>query len=170
MKKSLSIFLSITLLMSMSVTAFAADERITEQKVSVKIPIPEYDYTVTMPEDCSLIYGNTDWQIIGRVTVTSENWDNINTAYEGVMVSWSTDYDNTLKNSNGDSINFNHDVKYHHDSDRGFLGTGALLFNEDNTIDQYMQVGDWSGAVEGTKYSKTITYKAMLEEIQRPHE
>ena len=165
MKKFLSIILSITLLMSMSVTAFAADERIAEQKVSVKIPMPEYAYTVTMPKDCSLTYGNTDWQFIGGVTVTSENWNNINSAYEGVIVSWSTDYDNTLKNSNGDSINFNHDVKYHHDPNRGFLGTGAIIFNADMTIDQYMQVRDWSEAVEGTTYSKTITYTAKLEEI-----
>ena len=168
MKKILSIILSITLLMSMSVMVFAADEKIKQQIVSVKIPIPEYDYTVTIPTNCSLTYGNTDWQFIGGTTVTSENWDNINSAYDGVNVEWDIRPDwNTLENSNGDSINFIHNVKYHHDPDQGFFNVGGIRFRENMTIDHYMKVEDWSGAVEGTTYSKTITYKYRLMEKQK---
>ena len=160
MKKFLSVILSVALLMCMSVTAFAVEPNVHEQTVSVDIPFP-YDYTVTMPADCSLTYGNTDWQHIGDVTVTSENWDNINSApYDGIGVRWSWNNDSNLKNANGDSISFNRALE----RDGKMVNTGGVILTSDDTVGFYLMVPDWSGAVEGTTYTKTITYRVSLEE------
>ena len=160
MKKVLSVILSVALLMCMSVTAFAVEPNVHEQTVSVDIPLP-YDYTVTMPADCSLTYGNTDWQHIGDVTVTSENWDNINSApYDGIGVRWSWNNDSNLKNANGDSISFNRALE----RDGKMVNTGGVILTSDDTVGFYLMVPDWSGAVEGTTYTKTITYRVSLEE------
>ena len=161
MKKVLSVILSVALLMCMSVTAFAVEPNVHEQTVSVDIPLP-YDYTVTMPADCSLTYGNTDWQHIGDVTVTSENWDNINNSdpYDGIQVGWSWNNDSNLKNANGDSISFNRALE----RDGKMVNTGGVILTSDDTVGFYLRVPDWSGAVEGTTYTKTITYRVSLEE------
>ena len=163
MKKVLSVILSVALLMCMSVTAFAVEPNVHEQTVSVNIPLSTYDYTVTMPADCSLTYGNTDWQHIGDVTVTSENWDNINNSdpYDGIQVGWSWNNDSNLKNANGDSISFNRALE----RDGKMVNTGGVILTSDDTVGFYLMVPDWSGAVEGTTYTKTITYRVQLLEI-----
>ena len=160
MKKVLSVILSVALLMCMSVTAFAVEPNVHEQTVSVDIPLP-YDYTVTMPADCSLTYGVTDWQHIGNVTVTSENWDNINSApYDGIGVRWSWNNDSNLKNVDGESIYFDRELKWNGQ----MLSIGGVRLTSDDTVGFYLRVPDWSGAVEGTTYTKTITYRVSLEE------
>ena len=162
MKKVLSVILSVALLMCMSVTAFAVEPNVHEQTVSVDIPLP-YDYTVTMPADCSLTYGNTDWQHIGDVTVTSENWDNINNSdpYDGIQVGWSWNNDSNLKNVDGESIYFDRELKWNGQ----MLSIGGVRLTSDDTVGFYLRVPDWSGAVEGTTYTKTITYRVQLLEI-----
>ena len=160
MKKVLSVILSVALLMCMSVTAFAVEPNVHEQTVSVDIPLP-YDYTVTMPADCSLTYGNTDWQHIGDVTVTSENWDNINSApYDGIDVSWYINLDNHLVNENGDTIQFDRELKWNGQ----MISAGGVTLTHDDTVGFYLKVADWSGAAVGTTYTKTITYRVGLFE------
>ena len=155
MKKLLSVILSVVLLMSLSVTAFAEE---TAQRVSVRIPC--YDYTVTMPADCSLTYGNTDWQHIGDITVESENWADINSApYDGIEVYWSRN-DTFLINENGETISFDDELMY-----GGRLwDTGGVGLTSNDTVGFYLKVPDWSRAVIGTTYSTTITYRVGLQE------
>lgn len=161
MKKFLSIILSVVLLMSMSVTAFAEESKEYNQTVSVNIPSPPYDYTVTMPADCSLTYNDTDWQHIGNVTVESENWDNINSApYDGIDVSWYINLDNHLVNENGDTIQFDRKLKWNGQ----MISAGGVTLTHDDTVGFYLKVADWSGAAVGTTYTKTITYRVRLEE------
>ena len=161
MKKVLSVILSVALLMCMSVTAFAVEPNVHEQTVSVNIPLSTYDYTVTMPADCSLTYGNTDWQHIGDVTVTSENWDNINSApYDGIEVYWDINSDDHLVNKDGDTIRFDDKLEY-----QGQMrDAGAVRLTSDDTVGFYLRVPDWSSAVEGTIYKKAITYRVGLYE------
>ncbi|MGM9603210.1 MAG: hypothetical protein ACI3W5_16690 [Faecousia sp.] len=161
MKKFLSVILSVALLMCMSVTAFAVEPNVHEQTVSVDIPL-SYDYTVTMPANCSLTYGKTGWQHIGNVTVTSENWDNINNSdpYDGIYVGWSWNNDSNLKNANGDSISFNRALEW----DDQMINTGGVTLTSNDTVGFYLMVPDWSGAVGGTTYTKTITYRVRLWE------
>ena len=161
MKKFLSVILSVALLMCMSVTAFAEEPNVREQTVSVDIPSPSYDYTVTMPADCSLTYGVTDWQHIGDVTVTSENWDNINSApYDGIQVYWDINFDDHLVNKDGDTIRFDDELKYQGQ----MCDIGGLTLTSNDTVGFYLRVPDWSGAVGGTTYTKTITYRVSLHE------
>ena len=161
MKKFLSVILSVALLMSMSVTAFAADSKEYVQMVSVIIGEPNYDYTVTMPANCSLTCGNTEWQHIGDITVESENWDNINSApYDGIDVSWYINLDNHLVNENGDTIQFDRKLKWNGQ----MISAGGVTLTHDDTVGFYLRVPDWSSAVEGTIYKKAITYRVGLFE------
>ena len=161
MKKFLSVILSVALLMSMSVTAFAADSKEYVQTVSVIIGEPNYDYTVTMPANCSLTCGNTEWQHIGDITVESENWDNINSApYDGIEVYWDINSDDHLVNKDGDTIRFDDKLEY-----QGQMrDAGAVRLTSDDTVGFYLRVPDWSSAVEGTIYKKAITYRVGLFE------
>lgn len=67
MKKIISIILSVTLLMCMSVTAFA-DEQI------VTVTIPDRDFTMSIPATTEMQYGNNDVVALkNELTVTSTN-------------------------------------------------------------------------------------------------
>lgn len=165
MKKLLSVILSVALLMSMSVTVFA--EQTIIQTITVEIPVPSYDYTMTIPADCTLRYGDTDWQSIGSLTVTSDNWDNINNGpYDGVQVTYDFDFvgeqmNGELMNSDGDTIEFHFEQTFH-DDPVGFLGNEPLILTDNTTLDYYIRVPDWSRAVAGTIYSSRVTYHARL--------
>lgn len=165
MKKFLSIILLLTLLLSMSVTAFATDEGSTT--VSVDVPAPKYDYKVHIPADCKIEYGNTEPQYIGTVEVTSDYWDNITTTYLGVLVECRSD--EYLSNKNGaDSIfcaigtidsQSIFDPFPSNQTAWGFKADGAEPAGLSNL---YIEVPSWSKAKAGESYSVTITYTSKL--------
>lgn len=69
MKKIISGILATALLMSMSITAFAADN---EQKITVNIP--DRDYTMTIPATTEIQYGSNDIVILNdELKMTSKN-------------------------------------------------------------------------------------------------
>ena len=70
MKKILSLVLVVVMLMSMTVTAFAAGEQSGTSKVNAVVPEPVPEYTIHIPADMTLEYGNTDYQAIGKVYVS----------------------------------------------------------------------------------------------------
>lgn len=167
MKKILSIILALTLLLSMSVTAFAKEEG--TQTVSVGVPTPCYDYTVHIPASCTIEYNNTEPQSIGSVTVTSDHWKNITTDYFGVRV-W-LKHNNYLSNADEDS-KIACGIGYY-DALNNFMpqdGTGLgweLGYIEDGAdVDGrgnlFIEVFDWSNAQPGESYSVTITYTSEL--------
>lgn len=65
MKKILSLVLVIVMMMSMTVTAFAAGEQSGTTTLTAVVPEPEY--TIHIPANMTLEYGNTDYQAIGKV-------------------------------------------------------------------------------------------------------
>ena len=114
-----------------------------------------------MPANCSLTYGNTDWQHIGNVTVKSDNWDDITSApYDGITVYWDTENDLYLMNERGDTIRFESVLEHHGTR----VDSGTVELTEDATVGFYFRVSDWSNAVEGTTYKKTVTYRVSLHE------
>lgn len=169
MKKILSIMLSLTLLLSMSVTAFAENVTSGSQTVSVNVPTPCYDYTLHIPADCEIKYNVTDLQSIGTVTVTSDYWGNITTDYWGVLVY--VQYGDFLSNDKGDSKIFcgigTYDGNGNFNPEDGDGSGWAIGYKEDGAgVDGrgklYMEVPNWSNAQPGESYSVTITYTSEL--------
>lgn len=166
MKKILSIILSLTLLLSMSVTAFAESTTSGEQTVSVSVPTPCYDYTLHIPVDCTIKYNETDPQYIGAVTVTSDYWTNILADYKSVYVKY--EFDGALKTADGsdklyyqigDLVDPNHfDLK--------ISGHGWEFKQDGVSVDgesaMYMRVPNWSEAKPGASYSTKITFTSWL--------
>lgn len=169
MKKILSIILSLTLLMSMSVTAFAENVTSGSQTVSVSVPTPCYDYTLHIPTVNKIEYNVTEPQYIGTVTVTSDYWDNITTDYLGVLVECSSN--EYLSNKNGTEQIYcmignvgPNSIFEPFPSNQftwGFKADGA---EQSGLSKMYMKVHDWSNAKPGESYSVTITYTSWLAE------
>lgn len=162
MKKILSIILALTLLLSMSVTAFAEQTSEGTQTVSVDVPTPCYDYTVSIPASCSIEYGNTDPQSIGAVTVTSDYWNNISADYAGIQVN--VFHSNYLTNAGRDSIfvmvlRKSGESWDPHDGERHPM---RLSFRENGSQNLGVQILDWSDAKAGETYSLTLTYTSEL--------
>lgn len=152
MKKILSIILSLTLLLSMSVTVFAE-----EQVVSVSIP--DLQYTVTIPADCTIEYKNTGFQSIGKLSVTSTDWSAYPAAKKAVAVNLSST-NGILKNKNGSEISYR--VGNNVDKFNPNLGDGSFTCQGDIEMEYFIWVSDWSGAEPGTTYTTKITYNIRL--------
>ncbi len=150
MKKFLSIIFSITLLMSMSVTVFAEDQ-------VVSVSIPDYEYTMTIPADCSIEYKNTDFQSIGTVKFTSTDWDTFVDGHKAAKL---------VASSNGKFTNENgHEIFYEfgqYDANENRIVGIDFTCQFDRTETFVIKVSDWSRAEPGTTYTTTITYTASL--------
>ena len=68
MKKLTALLLVLVLICSLSVTAFAAGEQTGTTTISVTVP--EASYTIHIPADMTLEYGNTEIQDIGTIYVS----------------------------------------------------------------------------------------------------
>lgn len=155
MKKFLAIILALTLLLSVSVTAFAEDS--ATQTVSVSIP--GYEYTVTIPADCTIEYKNTGLQSIGKVSVTSTDWSVFPANKKAVAVSLASN-SGDLTNENGNRISYSLSAKI--PIDGALLENGSFSCQFDWEEEYFIQVSDWSGAEPGTTYTTTITYNISL--------
>ena len=69
MKKILSLVLVVVMMMSMTVTAFAA-EGAQSGTSTVTAVVPDATYTIHIPADMTLAYGNGERQLVGEVFVT----------------------------------------------------------------------------------------------------
>lgn len=165
MKKSLSIILSLALMLSMSVTTFAENVTSGTQTVSVDVPTPCYDYTVHIPADCSIEYGNTELQSIGTVTVTSDYWANILTDYKSVVVMYEFEY--YMTTVDGDRLPCMIGEIDNNGLFNPMISREQWEFKQDGgAVDSrgsvYIEVPDWSKAEPGKSYSITITYTSRL--------
>ena len=68
MKKLTALLLVLVLICSLSVTAFAAGEQTGTTTITAEVP--EASYTIHIPADMTLEYGNTDIQDIGTVYIS----------------------------------------------------------------------------------------------------
>ena len=80
MKKFLSFVLVLVMVMSLSVTAFAEGEQSGTTTLTVEVPNPSY--TIHIPANTTLEYGNTELQEFGIVSVS----DVANTRFVDVAV------------------------------------------------------------------------------------
>ena len=76
MKKLIALMLCLVLALSMSVTAFAEGEQTGTTTISAEVP--EASYTIHIPADTTLEYGNTSEQTIGGSLYVSDV-TNVNT-------------------------------------------------------------------------------------------
>lgn len=69
MKKLISMMLGLVLILSLSTTAFAAGEQTGSTTITAEVPEPTY--TIVIPADMTLEYGNTEAQKIGDFCVSN---------------------------------------------------------------------------------------------------
>ena len=160
MKKILSLVLVIVMMMSMTVTAFAAGEQSGTSTVTAVVPEPEY--TIHIPADMTLEYGNGERQPVGDISVSGVKYlpDN-----KSIVVAITT---TSLKSTNGDEIPVVFEWK--HEDDVGYWVVDfrePFLYAQRN--ETYMTVNlcatvteaDWKAAKPGT-YTSTITYSFYI--------
>ena len=157
MKKILSLVLVIVMMMSMTVTAFAAGTQSGTSTVTAVVPEPVPEYTIHIPADMTLEYGNGERQLVGEVSVT----DAQNVPYRKLIVAKMEA--TPLKSTEGNVI----PVVFEYDRNDGdykdITGNIATVYKEAEdeylTAYLYAQVTeeDWKAAKPGT-YTSTITY------------
>lgn len=69
MKKIVALLLALIIVSSLTMTALAAVEKTGTTKLTVVVPEP--DYTMVIPADMTLEYGNTEAQKIGDISVSN---------------------------------------------------------------------------------------------------
>lgn len=158
MKKILSLVLVIVMMMSMTVTAFAAGEQSGTSTVTAVVPEPVPEYTIHIPADMTLEYGNGERQLVGEVSVSDVNYlpDN-----KSIVVAITP---TSLKSTNGDEIPVVFEWQYK--GDAGYLVVDfrePFLYAQRNETYKIVNLcatvteADWKAAKPGT-YTSTITY------------
>jgi type 1 fimbria pilin len=160
MKKSYNLLLifvmALVIAMSMSVTAFAAGEQSGTSTVTAVVPDPEY--TIQIPADMTLEYGNGERQLVGEVFVTD-----VKNLADG------TDIDvmiraTPLKSTEGNEIpvvfEYGRDYNEEYNSIVEYSPT-LYKEEEDEYLTAYLYAtvteAAWKAAKPGT-YTSTITY------------
>ena len=161
MKKLIALMLGLVMIFSLSTTAFAAGEQ--SGTTTLTAEVPEASYTIHIPADATLTYGDTSVKTLGDVYVS----DVVNVNGTIHVISYAT----ALKNgSNYIPVSY-----YMHDetAKQTFNGeseefAGWTVYDEygdiiENTV--LVSVDDWSGAVPGT-YTSTITWNFTIEPLE----
>ena len=170
MKKFLSLILALAMVACMSVTAFAADDGTTV--LTVEVPI-EPSYTLHIPANMPLEYGNTEKQTIGDLYVTDVDGfaiircapkytDLINCTDSSDIISLTlfSSYPNATQHVNDDELTKDGraiQLKWNDVTNIAGWENGYRL----STLSA--QVSDWSGATPGATYQSTITYIVTTE-------
>ena len=155
MKKILSLILVAVMLMSMTVTAFAADGQSGTSTVTAVVPDPTY--TIHIPADMTLVYGNGARHEVGKVYVTNAQY-----IPDGTLILASMEA-TPLKSTEGNVI----PVVFEYDRNDGdykdITKNIATVYKEaeDEYLTAYLYARvteeDWEAAKPGT-YISTITY------------
>lgn len=160
MKKLIALMLCLMLAFSMPVTAFAEGEQSGTTTLTAEVPEPTPSYTIHIPADTTLEYGNTEKQEIGSFYIS----DPVNVNNHIVC-----DLTITALTNGSNTIS----VKYYED----FLGEiesgeSFSVYDKysDGTIDMddwtlFAQISQeaWSGAAPGT-YTATLTFQFSIYE------
>lgn len=174
MKKIISTILSITLLMCMSVTAFAADN---EQTITVDIP--DRDYTMTIPATTEIQYDSKDVVVLkNELKITSKNPTLLfsNNHYVQVDIKYTELYhkDNNkytlplsilyAKPANETNIQDGYDADYTWEeltSGKSIIFDANGDFYWENGHRLGAKVTSWDNAEPG-EYQATVTYTATI--------
>ena len=160
MKKILSLVLVIVMMMSMTVTAFAADEQSGTSTVTAVVPVPPAEYTIHIPADMTLEYGNGERQLVGEVSVTD-----VKNVPDGKDISARMEA-TPLKSTEGNVIPAVFEWRTKYGSEYYNIPTYApVLYTDDAYINTYLYAQvteeDWEAAKPGT-YTSTITYNFWI--------
>lgn len=163
MKKILSLVLVAVMMMSMTVTAFAAGEQSGTTTLTVEVPEPVPEYTIHIPANMTLEYGNTDYQEIGKVYASD-----VKNVAEGSRVWYRVAWTNLVKGE--DTIHL--EVTYMDDyfgKYNGILTSVDRFAACDDTANHNPRefefaayVGDWGNPVPGT-YTATVTWNFFVQ-------
>ena len=162
MKKILSLVLVVVMMMSMTVTAFAADEQSGTTTLTVEVPAPPVEYTIHIPANMTLEYGNTDNQAIGKVYASD-----VKNLAEGSRVWYNLTWTKLVKGE--DTINLL--VNYINDDTGNYntVGSYKRFAACDDTANHnprekefFACVPDWGNPVPGT-YTATITWNFFVQ-------
>lgn len=156
MKKILSLVLVIVMMMSMTVTAFAAGEQSGTSTVTAVVPEPVPEYTIHIPADVTLEYGNGERQLVGEVSVSEVK----NLQDAGIYVKITTAPLKSGDNEIPVVFEWNHKDNVDYDDD---FYNGKVLYTQSS--EEYRPIelcatvteADWKAAKPGT-YTSTITY------------
>lgn len=134
------------------------------QTVSVGVPEEELEYTVTIPQDCVIEYGNTQPQSIGTIIISipdSEQFEQ-----RGKAIEPSITY-GQLVNENGSTINCSVGPMACDDQNNVFLMSAEWSWNTrySANVEYGIQVDDWSTAEPGTTYTLQIAYGFTIVDV-----
>lgn len=167
MKKFLSFVLVLVMVCSLSVTAFAAGEQSDTITLTANIPnAAEPSYTIHIPADMTLEYGNTGKQTIGNVYVTDV------TGCDEVSVDMPyTDLVNTSDSTDTVPLTLYSGEKELKKSGTSVDGNGSTSLYDKESAGLYQYdvngyatascsaiVSDWSGATAGATYQAVVTF------------
>ena len=159
MKKIVALLLALVMLTGLTVTALAAGEKSGTTKLTAKVPGP--DYTIHIPADMTLEYGNTDLQLVGEFYV-SDLVNVTKTINGGVTTTTLASGSNVIPTTykyEGSSVTKNGGE---------FVGNMVVCHYPTDTLytrKLYVQVSaeDWAAAAPGT-YTATLTWKFLFAE------
>lgn len=162
MKKILSLVLVVVMMMSMTVTAFAAGEQSGTTTLTVEVPEPVPEYTIHIPANMTLEYGNTDPQEIGKAYASD-----VKNLAEGSRVWYKVTCTELVKGE--DTIH----LSLYHLQDATGTYAKALPDAEFAACDETanhnprerefaVHVFDWGNPVPGT-YTATITWNFFVQ-------
>lgn len=173
MKKFLSFVLVLVMVMSLSVTAFAEGEQSGTTTLTANIPnAAEPSYTLHLPANTTLTYGNTEMQqVSGKMYVENAQPQPAN----GIrFYAPYTDLVNTADSSDTIPMKLWLDLEdsgepYFVDPEYGDTeGWGptplySTYWDSYYSATFYAQVEDWSGATPGATYQSVITFQVWAD-------
>ena len=149
MKKVFAILLAVALLMSLSVTAYAANS--TGGKANITTSIAP-TYTVTIPADVNVVF-NTTKTNFGAITVTNAQ------IHPDKCIKVTLETDGKLENSIDNSKVLPYVIK----DNRGTFTSSTYLKAGDKTeLSIHITADDWKKAYAGD-YSDTVTFTVSYE-------
>ena len=172
MKKMIALILSLVLVFSITATVSADGEQTGSMILTAEIPAPSY--TIHIPADFTLEYGNTEKQEIGAVYVTDVKDCNrivvngsctalVNTADPADKISLVLynryDVVDVFKECS-DAVN---EIMY----EKEFAGSAIYPQYDANGYCRVIyaaEVSDWSGATAGATYQSTVTFNFKVKE------
>ena len=161
MKKFLTLVLALVMVCSLSVTAFAEEGTTT---LTANIPnAAEPSFTLHIPADTTLTYGDTDLQQVSGVLYSTD-------IQNASAISCEISHTNLINTADsGDYIQVNYwtEAKIEGSSESEWVslpGTQSvylLMYNgKEVKHTLYAKVADWSGATPGATYQAVITFTA----------
>lgn len=169
MKKIVALLLALVMLTGLTVTALAAIED-KSGTTKLTVVVPEADYTIHVPADVTLEFGNTTKQNIGAAYVTDvtgisnpnylECYLNTSTLASGSnTIPYTVYYERgTYSQSFDGGTSFGFDV-YGIDGDGNF----GDIYPENANFSVQIAKADWTAAVPGT-YTSTWTFTFTIQD------